>query len=523
MDAEVGGKQPVSIPGGRQQQMLAQQARDMASKHTRANGAERKVPHSRMEEETHLKEIYTFGRKLGQGSFGVVFEATHVETQKKWAIKKVNREKAGSHGVILLEREVNILKHVNHPHIIHLKEVFETPKNMYLVTELCDGGDLKELLQQKGHFTEEESRHIITSLARAIVYLHKKDIVHRDLKLGNILLKGSHQGDEHGINIKVTDFGLSVKRGGVGRESMMKATCGTPIYMAPEVITGHEYSQQCDVWSIGVIMYMLLCGDAPFISSSEEKLFEKIKKGELRFSGSVWDTISDAAKTVLSCLLKVDPAHRITANELVDNPWITGDTSHPATPTNVLEMMRLYRDHPDAEGEERAGGESSLSQSLEDISLSTHSSNNINNSLQEYVDTVSSTHGEQRQEQSVATGAGGVKADRVDTVDTNTGPAARHAPQGNHLRRMSGPADPGAKSARQPNGRQPSARQRGSKESGEKSSCATTSSSSSARLGLKAPPKAGNKAEAGRGCTSGVRPGNGSLLRAPVCPRNKKS
>ncbi|KAK0140240.1 Serine/threonine-protein kinase 33 [Merluccius polli] len=376
--------------------MLVQQAREMASKHTRANGSERKVPHSRMEEENNLKTIYNLGRKLGQGSFGVVYEATHLDTKKKWAIKKVNREKAGSHGVILLEREVNILKHVNHPHIIHLKEVFETPMNMYLVTELCDGGDLKELLQEKTCFTEEESRHIITNLARAIVYLHRKDIVHRDLKLENILLKGSYQEAKHGINIKVTDFGLSVKKGGVGRENMMKATCGTPIYMAPEVINGHEYSQQCDVWSIGVIMYMLLCGEAPFISSSEEKLFEKIKRGELTFAGSVWDTISDAAKTVLSCLLRVDPAHRITACELLDNPWITGDTSNPTTPTNVLEMMRLYQDDPDEgdegeEGEEGGGSESLLSQSPEEVSIRAPSNNN---SLQEHLDKPPSTHRE---------------------------------------------------------------------------------------------------------------------------------
>uniref|UniRef100_A0A4W5KSQ8 Serine/threonine-protein kinase 33 n=1 Tax=Hucho hucho TaxID=62062 RepID=A0A4W5KSQ8_9TELE len=312
------------------------------------SSAERKVPHTRMEDENDLQQIYSFGRKLGQGSFGVVCEATHNETRKKWAIKKVNKEKAGSSGVKLLEREVSILKRVNHAHIIHLEEVFETQKRMYLVTELCEGGELKELLQKNTRFTEEETRHIINSLAEAIVYLHKKDIVHRDLKLENILVKSYHHGvDNDMINIKVTDFGLSVKKGGVGSENMLKATCGTPIYMAPEVINAHEYSQQCDVWSIGVIMYMLLCGEPPFIATSEERLFEMIKKGDLHFDRPVWDTISDAAKKVLSCLLKVDPAHRITANELLDNPWITGDTNTPATPTNVLEMMRLFRDDPE--------------------------------------------------------------------------------------------------------------------------------------------------------------------------------
>ncbi|KAL7866343.1 hypothetical protein AOLI_G00141570 [Acnodon oligacanthus] len=343
----------------------------MASQWTRVNSAEKKVPHTRMEDEADIQQIYSFGRKLGQGSFGVVFEATHIVTQKKWAIKKVNKEKAGRSGVKLLEREVNILKRVNHAHIIHLEEVFETPKKMYLVIELCEGGELKRLLQKSKRFSEEETRHIISSLAEAIVYLHKKDIVHRDLKLENILVKSYHHSDDNGaVNIKVTDFGLSVQKGGVGSENMLQATCGTPIYMAPEVINGHEYSQQCDVWSIGVIMYMLLCGEPPFMSSSEEHLFELIKKGELNFSGSVWDTISDAAKKVLRCLLKVDPAHRITASELLDNPWVGGDNSTNASPTNVLEMMRQFRDAPeDGECDELSMGLSSLSLSRSQDSL----------------------------------------------------------------------------------------------------------------------------------------------------------
>lgn len=319
----------------------------MASQWTRANSAEKEVPHTRIEDESNLQKIYSFGRKLGQGGFGVVCEATHIETQRKWAIKKVNKEKAGTSGVKHLEREVSIMKQVKHEHIIHLEEVFETPKRMYLVTELCEGGDLKDLLQKNKHFTEEETRRIIKSLLEAIVYLHKKDIVHRDLKLENILVKNCHQGNDNDmVNIKVTDFGLSVQKGGVGSENMLQATCGTPMYMAPEVIDGHEYSQQCDLWSIGVIMYMLLCGEPPFIYSSKERLSEMFMKGELTFSGPTWHTISDTAKNVIRSLLKVDPAHRITANELLDNPWITGDTSTTVTQTNVLEMMREFLNAP---------------------------------------------------------------------------------------------------------------------------------------------------------------------------------
>ncbi|KAF7658386.1 hypothetical protein LDENG_00013890 [Lucifuga dentata] len=306
---------------------------------SRGNSAERNVPHTRLAEDADLKKIYTFGRILGQGGFGIVYEATHIEMQKKWAIKEICKPEPGSSKVKMLEQEVSILKQVDHVNIIHLKEVFETPMRMYLVTELCDGGNLKELLQRKKFVTEDETRHIIRSLADAIVYLHKRDIVHRDLKLENILVKSSLHGDDSGmINIKVTDFGLSVKTDGVGIDNLlMRDTCGTFIYMAPEMISGRGYSQWCDVWSIGVIMYMLLCGESPFFSKSKTKLFQKIMKGELHFTLPTWNTVSNEAKNVLTHLLKVDPACRMSANQLLDNPWITGDKNIP--PPNAMDIM----------------------------------------------------------------------------------------------------------------------------------------------------------------------------------------
>lgn len=311
----------------------------------RGNNSECKVRHTRIDDGAAIQQIYSFERKLGQGSFGVVMEATHKETGVKWAIKKMNREKAGSSAIKLLEREVSILKRVNHEHIIHLEEVFETPKRMYLVLELCEDGELKKILHGKGHFTENETRHIIQSLASAIAYLHRKDIVHRDLKLENILVKSSDidEDNEMKLNIKVTDFGLAVQKMG-GSESMFQSTCGTPIYMAPEVISAHDYSQQCDVWSIGVIMYMLLCGEPPFLAGSEEKLFEIIRKGDLQYNQPIWESVSEAAKYALQLLLKVDPAHRITANELLDNQWITGERDTVQRPCNVLELMKEWND-----------------------------------------------------------------------------------------------------------------------------------------------------------------------------------
>ncbi|XP_034851333.1 serine/threonine-protein kinase 33 isoform X4 [Mirounga leonina] len=343
-----------------------------------------------------IQEFYTFGKILGQGSFGMVIEATDKETETKWAIKKVNKDKAGSSAVKLLEREVNILKSVKHEHIIHLEQVFETPKKMYLVMELCEDGELKEILDRKGHFSENETRWIIQSLASAIAYLHNKDIVHRDLKLENIMVKSSFIDDnnEMNLNIKVTDFGLAVKKHGRS-EAMLQTTCGTPIYMAPEVINAHDYSQQCDIWSIGVIMYLLLCGEPPFLASSEEKLFELIRKGELHFEDPVWESISDCAKSVLKQLMKVDPAHRITAKELLDNQWITGNMLSSARPTNVLEMMKEWKNNPESDEENTTDQKDnwSIQEKLKDYQPGSPSGN---------VQDISSTSDEEEEKQSTA-------------------------------------------------------------------------------------------------------------------------
>ncbi|GAA6233658.1 serine/threonine-protein kinase 33 [Lates japonicus] len=334
---------------------------DMVSPRTSRDTSEKHVPVIRLEEDSELREIYKFGRKLGQGSFGVVYEATHIETQTNWAIKEVCRPAAGSSKVKMLAHEIEILKQMNHDHIIHLKEVYETPRMIYLVTELCAGGELTQLLKRKKFFTEDETRHIICSLADAVAYLHKRDIMHRDLKLENILVKNSPDEDDNDrINIKVTDFGLAVQTSGVGIENIMTEACGTLIYMAPEMMTGCGYTQWCDMWSIGVVMYMLLSGEPPFVSKTKANLLEKITNQEVTFTQPIWATVSDAAKNLLTCLLKVDPAYRMSASQILENPWITGDTNGPAIPSNVLDMMH---DHAQQEEETQTQRDSSLTSS----------------------------------------------------------------------------------------------------------------------------------------------------------------
>ncbi|XP_020909872.1 serine/threonine-protein kinase 33 [Exaiptasia diaphana] len=304
------------------------------------NAARSAIKHTRIEDK-QIEEIYEYGEVLGKGSFGVVKEAKHIESGTRWAIKAINKEKAGSSAVKLLEREVLIMKRIEHDHLIHLEAVYETSKKMYLVMELCDAGGLEKLLERKKILSEKETWTVIKQLASAVAYLHDLDIVHRDLKLENILL--SHPVGNELLNIKITDFGLSIVKGGVGSDSMMQSVCGTPIYMAPEVIDDLGYSQQCDIWSIGVIMYILLTGQPPFMAETEEKLYESIKKGMVDFSHECWDICQESAKNLLLGMLKVDPAHRRTAKEILIHPWITGD-SEASEPSNVLELMKLYRE-----------------------------------------------------------------------------------------------------------------------------------------------------------------------------------
>lgn len=298
----------------------------------------RNINHTRVENEEEIDEVFEFGRQLGQGSFGKVIEAINRATTSRFAIKSVNKEKAGSAAVKLLEREVGILKKVFHKHIIHLEEVYESSKKMFLVMELCNKGGLDELLKQRVRFNEKDTRCIMSQLVDAVVYLHENNIVHRDLKLENILLSDAKLDDAQ-MNIKITDFGLSYIRGDVGND-MMQQVCGTPMYMAPEVITNLGYSERCDVWSCGVLMYFLLHGGPPFVASTEEELHELIKKGELSYRDPHWDPVSLTAKNLIEWMMRVDPARRCSAKEVLNDSWVQGISSSSNGPRlNVLDLM----------------------------------------------------------------------------------------------------------------------------------------------------------------------------------------
>lgn len=209
----------------------------------------------------------------------------------------------------VLKREIDILKEVDHPNIIRLKDVYEDKKYLHLITELCTGGELFDRIIEKtnskeGHFSEQDAAKLIRDICDAIAYCHDvKQIVHRDLKPENFL----YATKDDDAPIKIIDFGLS--RHDTQNFGVMKTKVGTPYYVAPEVLK-REYTKSCDVWSIGVIAYILLCGYPPFYGDSDNEIFESVRVGRYEFPSPEWDDISDDAKDFIKCLLKLNPAER---------------------------------------------------------------------------------------------------------------------------------------------------------------------------------------------------------------------
>ncbi|RUS75686.1 hypothetical protein EGW08_016552 [Elysia chlorotica] len=296
----------------------------------RRNSAERSIAHTRMDDES-VQQEYLYGQILGEGSFGKVYRAQHRATGEVVAIKEIVKEKAGSSGLKQLDKEVSIFKKVDHKNIIKLKEVLESPKKMYLIMEVCEGGDLAKLLQRRQHLSEADTKQVMFSLAEAIKYLHQQGILHRDLKLENLLL-AEEPGENGVINIKVSDFGLSTQQNNNSYENMQEQYCGTPSYMAPEM--NSTYSYPVDVWAMGIIMYYLLTK-----YPKDNELNESIAKDGPKFNEPQWKNISNQAKRLLEEMLTINPAYRLSSGELLNHEWFTGKKREYG---NVLELMKDF-------------------------------------------------------------------------------------------------------------------------------------------------------------------------------------
>ncbi|XP_014251369.1 serine/threonine-protein kinase BRSK2 isoform X2 [Cimex lectularius] len=253
---------------------------------------------------------YRLEKTLGKGQTGLVKLGVHCVTSKKVAIKIINREKLSESVLMKVEREIAIMKLIDHPHVLGLSDVYENKKYLYLVLEHVSGGELFDYLVKKGRLTPKEARRFFRQIISALDFCHSHSICHRDLKPENLLL------DEKN-NIKIADFGMaSLQPGG----SMLETSCGSPHYACPEVIRGEKYDgRRADVWSCGVILYALLVGALPFDDDNLRQLLEKVKRGVFHIPHFV----PPDCQNLLRGMIEVNPEKRLTLADINRHPWVT--------------------------------------------------------------------------------------------------------------------------------------------------------------------------------------------------------
>lgn len=267
----------------------------------------------------NLLDFYKVKEELGSGSYGKVYQVTNKVTHEVRAVKQLPKNKIRDYEKFKLE--MNIMAKTDHPNIIKLYEVFEDNRYVYLVMELCKGGELFDRiinkLKAKTIFTEKEAAKIFKQIISAVAYCHKEGICHRDLKPENLLLVTSDEDSP----LKVIDFGLSniFKDPKTKQNLKMNTKVGTAYYISPEVLAGN-YDEKCDIWSAGVILYILLCGDPPF-DGTDSEIYKKIKEKKLHFSNPTWKNISEDAINLIKWMLS-DPDKRPTAEDVYSHKWV---------------------------------------------------------------------------------------------------------------------------------------------------------------------------------------------------------
>ncbi|KAI3495441.1 hypothetical protein L1887_37781 [Cichorium endivia] len=255
---------------------------------------------------------YELGRTLGEGTFAKVKFARNTETGENVAIKILDKEKVLKHKMITqIKREISTMKLIRHPNVIRMHEVMASKTKIYIVLEFVTGGELFDKIATRGRLKEDEARKYFQQLINAVDYCHSRGVFHRDLKPENLLL------DATGC-LKVSDFGLSALPQQVREDGLLHTTCGTPNYVAPEVINNKGYDgAKADLWSCGVILFVLMAGYLPFEESNLMALYKKIFKAD--FSCPPW--FSSSAKKLIKRILDPNPLTRITTAEVVENEW----------------------------------------------------------------------------------------------------------------------------------------------------------------------------------------------------------
>ncbi|KAJ3131874.1 SIK kinase 3 [Geranomyces variabilis] len=258
---------------------------------------------------------YDLEKNVGEGNFAKVRLATHTLTGEKVAVKIIDKSKLDKTTSKKLFREVRIMKLLSHPHIVRLYEVIDTPKELYLIMEYASGGEIFDYLVAHGRMKEKEARRHFRQIVGAIDYCHGLHVIHRDLKAENLLLDGN-------MNVKIADFGFSNQ---FSPGQRLNTWCGSPPYAAPELFQGKEYSgPEVDIWSLGVVLYVLVCGALPFDGSTLAKLRSRVLAGKFK----VPFYMSTDCERLVKRMLQLDPTKRITLDQVQADKWFTEGYEH---------------------------------------------------------------------------------------------------------------------------------------------------------------------------------------------------
>ncbi len=277
------------------------------------------------------------GDVLGLGINGQVVQCVHKTTQQRYALKVLQDS-------VKARREVDIHWRASGcKNIVHVIDVFENDyrgnKCLLVVMELMEGGELFQRIQERqdGAFTEREAAQIMREICTSVKYLHDMNIAHRDLKPENLL----YTSNDPDAVLKLTDFGFAKE---INSKTTLQTPCYTPYYVAPEVLGSEKYDKSCDIWSLGVIMYILLCGFPPFFSNHGQPISpgmkNRIKTGQFEFPDPEWSNVSQDAKTLIREMLCVDSNKRLTIDEVMRNRWIAKYTEVPQTPLHTGRLLK---------------------------------------------------------------------------------------------------------------------------------------------------------------------------------------
>ncbi|KAM9386189.1 calcium/calmodulin-dependent protein kinase type IV-like [Pholidichthys leucotaenia] len=283
-----------------------------------------------------VEDFYSLGSELGRGATSIVYCCEEKQTQKPYAVKVLKKTIDKK----IVRTEIGVLLRLSHPNIIQLKEIFETDTDISLVLELVTGGELFDRIVERGYYSERDAAHVIKQILEAVAYLHENGVVHRDLKPENLLYADLSLD----APLKIADFGLSKM---VDDQVTMKTVCGTPGYCAPEILRGNAYGPEVDMWSVGVILYILLCGFEPFFDPrGDQYMYSRILNCDYEFVSPWWDEVSLNAKDLVSKLIVLDPHKRLSVREALQHPWVLGKAarfSHMDTTQRKLQEFNARR------------------------------------------------------------------------------------------------------------------------------------------------------------------------------------